>query len=503
MDTTSNGSPTSSYRQATTPIVDSMALPRPLHLRRRKLEIDVIESGNMSGPRWQFPTMGTSEELHVPFDQLAAIQRELDTPRAYLKGSRPPSVLYSASSVAAKAGKLIPVTVLFVSIVLFASRFIYEEVVTAIPLNGGTYNALLNTTSKRTAAVAACLIILSYVATAVASPTTDVRHLNNQVTVPIVGCTILLLAKQHGSVESLLDSFFNLLYRRTHFYVISSDPMKHKTGFLPGEAQEKVLTAFQKHPMKNLDGNKTNSDRKEKVKATTIDQASSVTIPMKVPIAIAEVPKLTAEGKQRTDFIYIPQHANCVCNVIPVGNGGVAENYSWTQTLEDISVGRFITCELFVEFCSKSDNVLHFALLIQMVLKNHTQAKDLKCRIESARLSVTLKSGQTKLLLAGEFPKKFLYGHWRAITCSIFRLKRPTYLVGMQLEGDPEIDSCQVDSRRDIHEYDEGTQGAIRKAVYDQRQQQLSGGNMPLTSEEQMLQEAMDLPSSLYSSSQQ
>ncbi|KAI9915012.1 hypothetical protein PsorP6_007495 [Peronosclerospora sorghi] len=181
METTSNGSPTSSYRQATTPIVDSMALSRPLHLRRRKLEIN---------------------ELHVPLEQLAAIQRELDTPRAYLRelpataicgNDILSSVLYSASSVAAKAGKLMPVHVFFVSIVLFAFQFIYEEVVTAIPLNGGTYNALLNTTSKRPAAVAACLSILSYVATAVASTTTGVRYLNNQVTVPIVGCTILLL----------------------------------------------------------------------------------------------------------------------------------------------------------------------------------------------------------------------------------------------------------------------------------------------------------------------
>ncbi|KAI9895607.1 hypothetical protein PsorP6_018654 [Peronosclerospora sorghi] len=192
MDTTSNGSPTSSYRQATTPTVDSMALSRPLHLRRRKLEIDVFEHGDRTGPRWQFPTMGTSEEVHVPLDQLAAIQRELDTPRTYLRelpataicgNDILASVLYSASSVAAKAGKLMPVPVLLVSIVLFAFRFIYEEVVTAIPLNGG----------HRTAAVAACLSILSYVATAVASATTGVRYLNNQVTVPIVGCTILLL----------------------------------------------------------------------------------------------------------------------------------------------------------------------------------------------------------------------------------------------------------------------------------------------------------------------
>ncbi len=35
--------------------------------------------------------------------------------------------------------------------------------------SGGAYNVLLNTTSKSTAAIAACLTILSYVATAVVS----------------------------------------------------------------------------------------------------------------------------------------------------------------------------------------------------------------------------------------------------------------------------------------------------------------------------------------------
>ena len=40
---------------------------------------------------------------------------------------------------------------------------------TAIPLNGGAYNLLLNTTSKNVASLAACLTILSYTATAVVS----------------------------------------------------------------------------------------------------------------------------------------------------------------------------------------------------------------------------------------------------------------------------------------------------------------------------------------------
>ena len=37
------------------------------------------------------------------------------------------------------------------------------------PLNGGAYNALLNTTSKSLASMAACLTLLSYMATAVIS----------------------------------------------------------------------------------------------------------------------------------------------------------------------------------------------------------------------------------------------------------------------------------------------------------------------------------------------
>ncbi|KAF4316228.1 hypothetical protein G195_010337 [Phytophthora kernoviae 00238/432] len=86
-----------------------------------------------------------------------------------------------------------PISLLMVATVLYFFRFIYEEVVTAIPMNGGTYNALLNTTSKRAAAVAACLSILSYVATGVVSATSGVSYLATQVDIPIVGCTVVLL----------------------------------------------------------------------------------------------------------------------------------------------------------------------------------------------------------------------------------------------------------------------------------------------------------------------
>ena len=68
-----------------------------------------------------------------------------------------------------QAGSLAPVVLLLVGGVLFLFRSIYAEVVGALPLNGGAYNALLNTTSKFRASIAACLTILSYMATAVIS----------------------------------------------------------------------------------------------------------------------------------------------------------------------------------------------------------------------------------------------------------------------------------------------------------------------------------------------
>ncbi|KAL3658132.1 hypothetical protein V7S43_016975 [Phytophthora oleae] len=192
----------SAYQQVSTPqLVSSVTSSRALNLRRRKVELEVVDNGPR-GPTWQFPGFGTSEHVQVPQNELADIQLQLNEPRKHLGELSATSicgndilssVLYSASSVAAKSGKLMPIPLLMVSAVLFSFRFIYEEVVTAIPLNGGTYNALLNTTSKRTAAVAACLSILSYVATGVVSATSGVRYLNNQVDIPIVGCTIFLL----------------------------------------------------------------------------------------------------------------------------------------------------------------------------------------------------------------------------------------------------------------------------------------------------------------------
>ncbi len=105
------------------------------------------------------------------------------------------SCLYVSSLAIVYAGRWAPVCLLFVAATLYLFRSIYAEVVGALPLNGGAYNALLNTTSKYRASIAACLTILSYMATAVISSNEAMHYLHSLWNgLPVIGATIGLLA---------------------------------------------------------------------------------------------------------------------------------------------------------------------------------------------------------------------------------------------------------------------------------------------------------------------
>lgn len=89
------------------------------------------------------------------------------------------SCLYVSGLAIVQAGQYAWIALLVVGGVLFLFRKIYAEVVGALPLNGGAYNALLNTTSKSRASLAATLTLLSYMATAVISGGEAIHYLNS------------------------------------------------------------------------------------------------------------------------------------------------------------------------------------------------------------------------------------------------------------------------------------------------------------------------------------
>lgn len=111
------------------------------------------------------------------------------------------SCLYVSALAIVYAEQYAWISLLVVAVVLFFFRRIYGEVVGALPLNGGAYNALLNTTKKSTASLAASLTVLSYMATAVISASEAVKYAHSIWNViPVIPVTIGLLLLFMGLV---------------------------------------------------------------------------------------------------------------------------------------------------------------------------------------------------------------------------------------------------------------------------------------------------------------
>jgi amino acid transporter len=118
------------------------------------------------------------------------------------------SCLYVSALCIVYAGQYAFIALIIVGLVLFFFRKIYGEAVGALPLNGGAYNILLNTTSKGNASLAACLTILSYMATAVLSASEAMNYLYSVfpffpvIIATMVILTIFLLLTISGISES-------------------------------------------------------------------------------------------------------------------------------------------------------------------------------------------------------------------------------------------------------------------------------------------------------------
>ena len=111
------------------------------------------------------------------------------------------SCLYVSALAIVYAGQYAWISLLVVAGVLFFFRKIYGEVVGALPLNGGAYNALLNTTKKSTASLAAALTVLSYMATCVISATEAIKYVHSiWEFIPVIPVTIGLMLILMGLV---------------------------------------------------------------------------------------------------------------------------------------------------------------------------------------------------------------------------------------------------------------------------------------------------------------
>ena len=151
------------------------------------------------------------------------------------------------------------------------------------------------------------------------------------------------VAGRAGGLKPLLNAFFGFLHRKTDFYVeYDSDDNKATMGFPRGAAEKLLLESFRQYNVKTY--KKQQSLRNESIPSTQTDNTVSrpsstiTTVSQNKSLVSTETPRITDEGKQ-----------------IPIGNGGICDNYYWTQTLKELTVyldmpnsiirGNDITCK--------------------------------------------------------------------------------------------------------------------------------------------------------------
>jgi HSP20 family molecular chaperone IbpA len=283
------------------------------------------------------------------------------------------------------------------------------------------------------------------------------------------GPLVELAQRSGGDLRKLLYAFFSFLNRRTDFYCIPHDDdagKDHRLGFKEGEAEKLLLAAFRQFPLRKMP--KQNAPARDppgqasggvrvatppsSSASTPARNVSSDTVKVEVGVAVQQEmedpmasTRFTDEGKQ-----------------YPVGNGGSTKKFRWTQTLEEVTV--------------------------IVAPPQGTRGKDLSVTIKSGSISVKLKapSSTTNDGDDDEEPRTIIDGNLTDRIKpdeSTWSIEGGVLLLTLQkarktwwecvLVGDPPIDTSLVDSRRRIDEYDDSTQGAIRRILFDQRQQRL------------------------------
>ncbi len=322
---------------------------------------------------------------------------------------------------------------------------------------------------------------------------------------------LMQLAAQHNGIESLLKTIFSFFHRKTDLYVVANK-QQNNMGFPPGVAEKLVLRAFHEFQTKDISsiklkagqGRKIDSkdphlvelehpdievnelkqqSRKAKMakakKKKAIIKASTTTTTTtpnttgkidnnnKETIITSSLSSTTINdddnnnnSNKKTSLSNTTGNANDDVGPkikytkegkqIPIGNGGICDKYFWTQSLYETTV--------YID------------------VPEGTRGKDIDCKITASKLSLRLK-GQKEYLINGELDAKVKTDSMWTIddrkTVVITLDKCVETWWGTVIKGDPEIDTQRVDSTKKVSDYDDETQGAIRKIMFDQNQKHL------------------------------
>lgn len=328
------------------------------------------------------------------------------------------------------------------------------------------------------------------------TPTLSTQQLQ-QLDAPLIALT----QRCNGDLRLVLHSFFSFLNRRTDFYCLHNQQdidqgLKASMGFKEGDSEKLLLAAYRQFPLRRMPPTsqltKGRGDAKNSVAAHSTTKVSGkdpaqaipsphsetevandvdVIVDADVDVDVDAVSKAAgteqSEGKSKdagasehdskeesqpksNDILRYTEDGN----QIPVGNGGSAKDYKWTQTLQEITIA--------MPLPSNPD----------------TRAKDLNVQIKYSTIDIHHKLLDKKLFKGDLLDKvRVDESTWsiesNLILVTLEKIDKRWWNRVLKDDESDIIDISLVDKTHKISDYDEATQGMVRKILFDQRQERL------------------------------
>jgi N-terminal conserved domain of Nudc./CS domain len=276
----------------------------------------------------------------------------------------------------------------------------------------------------------------------------------------------------NNDLRQLLYTFFSFLHRRTDFYVVADqDQLQAGTvsmGFPLDGAEKLLLASFRQFPLRKLPKKPTNP---ENPKLAEPSASPAVAETSEIPSESASIktiltpPSAAAKPSDNQTAVRYNSEDGDGTLQVPVGNGGTTKRYTWTQTLEE--------CTVLVPITKPLPDSRSF------------RAKDFTVDFTSTHLYIGIKSGgsEEERLVDDDLAEAVIPSEctWTletnasassAVLLIVLYKKQKTFWDRICMQDEEKIDTSLVDSRRHISEYDEMTQGFLRKLLFDQSQLQ-------------------------------
>ena len=324
------------------------------------------------------------------------------------------------------------------------------------------------------------------------------------------------VAGQCGGIEPLFDTIFSFLYRKTdYFHVMKAGD---KIGFPQGRAQQLLLNSFVKFQQLSVETAKraeaaaeAKKKPEKKPKAAPApkakDDAKDEIPTVKVDVAPPKQPAVdvcdaasasAAAGAKKASAAPIGPTDSGVSAAAAAGaksashlaeqvgvpyNGGRSGKYHWEQTITDVT--------------------------IHAPVPAGTRARDVVCTISRSHLTLKLK-GSSEPIVDADYPCDARNGQevWERVKAgdsywnlgeahgehcvSVYLEKERESWWKSAVHGHEEIDTTKVDSTKDMWDYDDETQGHIRKIMFDQHQKRLGKPTSDDMKNEDMLRKGWD-----------